>query len=450
MTDQFRYDGYGKINGYYKTPALDWLANQGVFFAKCYTNSPVCIPARFSLATGAAVHQHGVDDNLRVDLNPRLNYWTTAIKSAGYQTAVIGKTHLHRHEGDLRDREHLLNAYGFDFVDEIGGPRASMHVASNMRDEWERAGYLDAYLSDYEDRFQNKPYIARPTPLPTSLYADSYVGRSANDYLQSVSNEKPWFCWVSFGGPHEPWDAPVEYCDQYCDSEPPPPIPMVASEVRKFPQHSVHFKRHSQAPEMSPDDIAALRQNYAANISLIDDQISMLLETCRSRSMLDNTLVVFTSDHGEMNGDKGLIYKQVFYEQTIRIPLIFSSPGQGVEKGSCSNALVQLSDIGPTILEELKLPGPVVANGIYSKSFSCALSDPSAKARRYVVSEYNGEATIVDQRWKLIVDAVGRSYALYDLENDPDETVNLVSSMRMGFVKFRLSNALKRFKKSNS
>ena len=125
MTDQQRWDAMGCSGGWVRTPNLDRIASEGVQFTNCVTNAPVCIPARVSLATGLYPHNTGVWKNTRYDLPPESPTWMQALRAAGYRTSLFGKTHLHHHSGDLRDREHLLYAYGLDDVDEIGGPRTS-------------------------------------------------------------------------------------------------------------------------------------------------------------------------------------------------------------------------------------------------------------------------------------------------------------------------------------
>ncbi len=117
MADQFRADALGTVGGSARTPALDGLAHHGVLFENAFTNSPECVPARFSLATGLYPHQTGVWANGKFVLNPRCPNWMGLIRSAGYRTALFAKHHLHPHQGDLRDREPLRHAYGLDTID---------------------------------------------------------------------------------------------------------------------------------------------------------------------------------------------------------------------------------------------------------------------------------------------------------------------------------------------
>jgi len=136
MTDQFRWDAMGCCGCGIKTPNLDYIASQGIRFTNCVTNSPVCVPARVSLALGQYPHNTNIWQNMDYTMPIECNTWTRSIKSAGYHSCVIGKTHLHPHSGDLREKEYLLHAYGFDDVNEIGGPRANAGVLSHMTAEW--------------------------------------------------------------------------------------------------------------------------------------------------------------------------------------------------------------------------------------------------------------------------------------------------------------------------
>ena len=137
MTDQQRWDAMGCSADWVSTPALDRIAREGVRFTQCITTTPICIPARVTLASGRYPHNNAVWNNMDYVMPPETPTWMRALRDLGYRTSLFGKTHLHPHRGDLRDREHLLNAYGLDDVDEIGGPRASAHVMSHMTAMWQ-------------------------------------------------------------------------------------------------------------------------------------------------------------------------------------------------------------------------------------------------------------------------------------------------------------------------
>ena len=273
------------------------------------------------------------------------------LQRMGYRTSLLGKTHLHPHQGDLREREHLLHAWGIDDVNEIVGPRVSANVMSHMTALWEKAGLLDAYREDFRERFSNKPHTVRPSKLPLELYADVYVGQQAKDYLASFEHNQPWFCWVSFGGPHEPWDAPEPYASTYDPDRMPRPIPRPSNHSDR-PKGWLEEYIERASPTFDPGDEAAMRANYAGNVTRIDDQIGEILRTIESRDELDNTIIAFTSDHGEMNGDWGLIYKMNFRDGAARVPLIFRTPATARNgEPTIVDSPVENCDLEPTLID---------------------------------------------------------------------------------------------------
>ena len=227
MTDQQRWDAMSCSGNWVQTPNMDWIASEGIQFTNCVTASPVCVPARLSLATGLYPHNTGVWNNMRHTMSSETPTWMQAVHTAGYRTSLFGKTHFtpHRNGDDLRTREYLLHAYGLDDVDEIPGPRASRRVLSHMTAIWHDKGLWETYRADVEERLNNKPYVVRPTILGLENDADVYVGQQAKQYLKNYNREEPWLCWVSFGGPHEPWDAPEPYASLYDPNGMLPPVP---------------------------------------------------------------------------------------------------------------------------------------------------------------------------------------------------------------------------------
>ncbi|MFI2857724.1 sulfatase [Paenibacillus sp. JSM ZJ436] len=442
MTDQLRLDALGKTGGWVKTPHIDALAAEGMLFTNCITNSPVCIPARVSLATGLYPHNTGVWKNIEYDLPADSSTWMQTIRDAGYRTGLIGKTHLHRHIGDLREREHLMHTYGFDHVDEIGGPRASMWVGSHMTDEWSKAGVLDAYIQEYNDRFTTKPYVARPSVLPLSLYADVYVGTKAQAFISSYKDDKPWFCMVSFGGPHEPWDAPEPYASMYEPEQMPKPIPRPSVDSTRPIGHLdelMNENRHS--PVLEEQDIAAMRANYAGNVTLIDEQIGQILQVLKEKNELDKTVIVFTADHGEMNGDYGLLYKENFLNAAVKVPLIIWTPElkSSEHAGAVYDGMVELFDIGPSMCE---LAGTQLAHRHFAKSLSPVLEDPRTVHREEAISEIHGEVMLQNREWKLVLNAQGTPYLLFHLTEDPNEQRNLVGEPAYGEVVQKLKDTI--------
>ncbi len=441
MTDQFRSDAAGCTGHWASTPNIDKIASRGIIFDNCITNSPVCIPARLSLARGMYPHNIGVWKNGEHTPQPQINTWMKEVRSRGYRTSLFGKTHLHPHSGDLRDREHLLRSWGIDDMDEIAGPRASAYTTSNMTDLWEQRGYLRAYRDDYKERFSNKPYVVRPSVLPLDLYADVYVAGKAAEYLRNYNRPEPWCCWVSFGGPHEPWDTPEPFASYYRPENMPGPIPR--AESLSSTESLVLNKLFDRYPAsmFSLSDIAKCRADYAGNVTLIDEQIGKILEVIETRGELQNTAVFFTSDHGEQNGDQGLIYKESFLESSLKIPLIISLPKQRTAsiEGSHYNGPVELMDAGATIAE---LAGCKNNKNSFAVSLLQCFESPDSLVRSEAISEYDGEVCLVDSRWKFAVTGRGIPYLLIDRHNDHHEQRNLAHDHQYKEIVQTLSHRL--------
>ena len=419
LADQFRHDAIGAVSSYARTPYLDALARDGVLFERAYCNAPECIPSRFSFALGQYPHQTGVWFNGHVGaLNPAVPNWMKSIRARGYQTALIGKTHLHPHGGDLRDREELMARLGLDHADEIAGPRSNRGTLSHMTAGWEAKGLWQAYRDDLNDRFAAKAHIVRPSALPIEDYYDTYVGRRTAEYLETCPDNEPWLCWMSFAGPHEPWDAPEPYASHFSPDDAPKAIPRMdgAETVRGLARRAFQSSKHS--PEGLTDaDVGLMRASYAGSVELIDHEIGRVLSVLERRNMLDNTLIVFTADHGEMNGDQGLIYKSTFFEQAIRVPLIVRPPRQSqVDQGRRHQEPVSLVDLARTLVETA---GGMVPQSFVGKSLPLAGEDVTGA---FALIEYDGFHCIVTSQWKAEFDPDGELTLLFW---NGDEQTNL-------------------------
>lgn len=425
MTDQQRADAMSCAceNPWVNTPNLDRIAAEGIRFSNCSTTTPICIPARVTLATGLYPHNTHVWKNIQYALPESAQTWMRVLRNMGYRTSIFGKTHLHPHRGDLREREHLLHAWGLDDVNEIGGPRASANVMSHMTARWEELGLLEGYRADFADRFATKPHVVRPSSLPLEEYADVYVGQQAKQYLTDYDRNEPWFCWVTFGGPHEPWDAPEPYASMYDPESMPIPQPRPAEgDESRRPQGWLDLYMERQSPRFDDGDQAAMRANYAGNVTLIDDQIGEILQTIEQRGELDNTIIAFTSDHGEMNGDWDLIYKNNFLNGAARVPLLFRSPKTSENGGQVIKMPVENVDLGPTLIE---LADGELEYQQFGRSLVSTWESPNG-ATRTAISEIQGEFMITDGTYKLMVNREGKPYFLLSQQEDDFESHNYV------------------------
>jgi arylsulfatase len=424
MADQFRADAIGDEGGWVRTPNINRLAAGGCLFRNVYANSAECVPSRMSLATGLYPHQTGVDRNISCSINPAFPTWMHSLAAAGYRMSLFGKTHLHPHAGDLRDRLPLMRGLGFETVDETVGPRAAVDVRTNMTELWEQHGEWETYRQDMRGRIESDLIIARPTTLPSELYYDHYVGRKAREHIAGMPSGEPWFCWVSFGGPHEPWDAPEPYASMYKPAEMPPPRPpMDHSSSPRGTMELLYASRHAR-PAHPDVDFAALRANYAGNVTLIDHEIGLVLSTLEERGESERTLIVFTSDHGEMNGDYGLLYKGNFLDPAVKVPLIIVPPG-GSAQGRQVSVLAELMDVGATMRDYGGGKEPANTN---ARSLRGVI-EGAAGHREALLSEFSGYTCVITERTKvefapdsevtLLVDRVADPMERRDVKSDP-------------------------------
>lgn len=422
MADQFRGDAMGCAGGRARTPALDSLAAEGVRFSQCHTVSPLCVPARVSMMTGLYPHTTSVWKNASYVLSPQANLWVRAIRDSGYATAVFGKLHLHTDYGDFIRRENLVNGYGFETVNEVSGPRSTCQTRTYMSEEWRAKGLWEDFRADMLSR--SKGPAAKPSPLPAGDYYDAYVGRKAREYLEQYSGDRPWFCHVSFPGPHEPWDAPEPYAGLYAPEDMPPPLPPTAEGAPERPRGE--YDRLMQNPVIRCTDRESreIQANYCGSVTLIDEQIGALLRTVRQRGEWDNTVVLFTSDHGEMNGDHGFVHKRNFFRSAMNIPLLLRTPDTAGCGGNVSDALVSLLDVGPTLAE---FAGVGLEYEQFGRSLCGCAASPARRHRDVLLGEYAGELMLYDGKWKIALNRRGETYLLFDEEKDSRECRNLAA-----------------------
>ncbi len=429
MPDQQRADclscaGHPQL----RTPNMDRIASEGVRFTQAATVSPVCMPARASFVNALYPHNHGMWDNAGC-MPPHDDTFFHHLQAAGYCTAHIGKSHYYSHvKGHMRDYEAYMHARGLEYVHETTGPLAAQGMQSYMTDCWETHGLYDAFKQDYAERGRlrrENPLFVRMSPLPVELYLDSYVGQHAESYVLNYRDHRPLCLFVGFPGPHEPWDAPGEYATMYDPDETPDPIPW-PEENRLLPEAIRTMDDFLPMNGTTPENIRRVRANYYGKITLIDYWVGRILDAFEERHMLDDTLIVFWSDHGEMLGDHRRVFKCTFHESSMRVPLILRWPGRSAE-GATSDALVEIIDVYPTILEALDIDRPSRCLG---RSLLPLLTQPDVAFRDSQLSEIHhaGERRLClrTRCHKYAVRQNGDGYMLYDLKADPFEQHNLI------------------------
>jgi arylsulfatase A-like enzyme len=400
--DQHRFDWTGankELN--VRTPNLDALARRGTRFTKAIVASPLCAPSRACLAAGKEYDRCGVPSN-RQDYPLEQPTFYTLLRNAGYQVLGCGKFDLHKATEDWGlDGKRLLPEWGFtDGVDNAGKHDAIRSGAKSPKDPYMAFLHAkDLAVTHVEDFAKRKNYSATfPTPLPETAYCDNWLAGKGVELLRRVPKGQPWFIQVNFTGPHAPMDI-TRSMEQRC--------------------RGVHFPQPNRNTQFTPEVHVAIRQNYTAMVENIDSWVGLYFDEVRKRGELDNTLVVFSSDHGEMLGDHGRWGKSVPWQPSIGVPLYVAGPG--VKAGVTSNALVSHMDFAATFLEYGGVERP---KDMDSRSMRALLEGRTRSHREYAKSGLGEWRAVWDGRYKLVR---SKELELYDLHADPLENENLAA-----------------------
>ncbi len=451
-SDQQRYDTIGAL-GYpsASTPHIDRLVREGVAFDRAYCQSPICTPSRASFLTGMYPSSIRVNRNG----NPAFPNFPPLISKQladhGYVCALIGKLHLTSAYRRIENRADD----GYSYWQYSHAPR----------DDWQKG-------HDYTDWLRSKGFVLaelteQRAGIPAELHQTTWCAEKTIEFIQANQNQ-PWFASVNIYDPHPPFNPPQAYRDLFAPTEVRPPHFRESDLAQQAKLSAIDFQSaarrpaaldikspilaQSPAPSLAETETAGERDAqtliaaYFAMIKLIDDQIGRIIAALEASGQRDNTIIIFTSDHGEALGDHGLIQKGCrFYEGLVRVPLIWSWRGEFMT-GLRSAALVELTDIVPTLLEVCGLP---IANYISGRSLLPILTgkQPPDKHRDYVRSEYidaldlpdGSVATMYfDGRHKLILYHNHHLGELYDLQEDPYEHTDLWDNPRCQLIKTRL------------
>ena len=428
--DQHRGDAMGcDGNPVVQTPNLDRLADGGVLFERCYTSSPLCMPARASLITGQPVNAHGVWGNNLVEADRHGPSHVRSIRDAGYRTAIIGKTHLyanHRNDGHTREHAHKLRDWGYQDIHElrdvVPSKRCSCYYADFLAERGRLGVYQDYTRLWWTGAFRGaQPWEDPPSPLPTDEHIDSYCASQAASWIRGDPGDRPFYLQVCFTGPHTPFDAPPDFRSLYKPEE--VSLPILAAPENPVSPQVAQMQKSARLDGMTEIHARMMVSHYYAKVTLIDHGVGMVLDALADKGILDDTWVIYTSDHGEMLGDHRLKQKKVFYEGAARIPLIVRPPG-----GTSGRRTKQLTD-HVDICASLTEAAGAEPIGEGTRSFVAGtevVDDDSGK--RYVFSEVESYYSMArDDRYKMTVDsATRRPVELYDMLEDPCELANLV------------------------
>jgi arylsulfatase len=432
MADQHRADMLGCAGDESTiTPNLDRLASEGVRFSRVSCQGPLCMPARASFMTERYVRDHGVYTNW-AEIAPDSPTYVRALRDAGYHTTLIGKAHLYRDElhevSHIEQLAHHLEVLGFTEVHETGdkfmGATANAYL-DFLRDRDLLAAYRKhiadrAYQGDNEtgqNATKRVPmWDTTPMPVPLDAYIDSWHGVRAAQWIEGYDRAEPFFTFVGFPGPHDPWDAPRDAIARYDGVDMVMPRSTARPELDgtgRYASLLESFMWLSDTTTMTHHAIAAMRRAYRADISVIDDAVGRIVVALEARGMLDDTWIVYTSDHGEMGGNHGLMSKCVLYEPAVHVPLIVRPPG------GCAPQVVD------TLVEHLDVPATlreIAGAPDVARSEGRSLLGRDIAAREVSISENWGFASFETARHKLVVDEDAcEPCQLFDLDDDPAE-----------------------------
>ena len=388
-----------------QTPTLDQLARNGVQFSHGYTECPICIPARRTLMTGTSTRTHGDRVFNTVGTWPRqLTTLPQAFRDAGYQANAVGKLHVY----PPRDR------IGFDDVQLAEEGRPHLGAIDDYEMFLADRGHVG---QQFAGGMNNNNYMHRPWHLSEDCHVTNWQTQTMCRTIKRRDPTRPSFWYLSYTNPHPPITPLSIYMDYYRQFEPPPALwgdwcadPDGLPYCLKMERN---YWRMLPAPVLRE-----VRRAFYAVCTQIDHQFRLVLGTLREEGLLDNTIILFTADHGDMLGDFGLYAKRLFYEGSARVPLILMGTAgeRRVPAGTVDDRLVGLADVMPTLLDLAGVPSPKTVEG-----------QSILGARRDVLYgdclENNGATRMLhDGRHKLIWYPAGNRVQLFDLAEDPTET----------------------------
>lgn len=421
MTDQQRCDTIGAWGcDYMVTPHMDRLAYEGISFRQTYCPGATCIASRAAIFTGMYPHTTGVYsfNNWGTHRN-----WVQDLNEAGYFCANIGKMHF-----SPRDM-----AGGFHERVVVENPTNKTRESGGADDDWgrflthhgqERPNNRQRTDPDWLDKYQGVPWH-----LEERFHSDVFIGDAATAWIRSYEGDKPVFLQVGFTGPHEPWDPLQRHLDLYEGKAMPERVRRDGELDGKPPQHRARQKFQAKVDNEAriditradDEDIARMKRHYYANITTVDEKVGEVLAALEERGWLEDSLLVFCSDHGELLGDHDLVYKWLMYDPIVHVPLIVRHPGS-VGNPIQVDELVSLMDIGPTVLEAAGLEAPDYFEG---RSLGSYLRGEEVAGREFVFAEDNYLVMMRSREWKLVYYIGQEEGELYDLSQDPDELYNL-------------------------
>jgi len=427
ITDQQRFDTIAAHGfDYMDTPHLDRLVAEGVSFTNCHVTAASCAPARASLFKGYYPHTTGILKNA----DTWRRSWIELLNDGGYHCTNIGKMHSWPFETELGFHERYVVENKDRYLE-----------GRYYFDEWDKALRFRGLVKQQREQYRQLPdYRQRlgafEWTLPADTHPDNFVGDMAVWWINSFPKTEPLFLQIGFPGPHPPYDPVPSAAEPYMKKDL-PLLEVTQEELDRQPPafkelrvHNAEVDHDSVVHQLEPTEEQRHRQRayYLANVTMIDEKVGEIMAALEQQGYLENSVVIFTSDHGDCLTDHGHSQKWTMYDIITRIPLIVWSPH--FSTGATVEALCQQMDLGPTILE---LAGVEVPPTLEAISMLSALSDSNWPGREFVYAEQARDGILTgcefmtmvrSQKAKLVHFLDEPDGQLFDLPGDPDEVHN--------------------------
>lgn len=407
FTDQQRFDTIAALgNNIIKTPTLDSLVENGTTFDRAYTPCPVCIPARYSMHTGQMPHR---SDSVVNEMAPHRKSFMQILSENSYQTHGVGKMHFELEGEDFR------YLWGFESRDtsEEGG----------AKDDFKK--YLDDngynHVKDPHGVRSEMYYVPQPSQLPDRLHNTTWVADRSIDFLERRDADRPFLLMTSFIKPHPPFETPTPWNKLYRGPE--MPLPKRPQDSENLMSFWNRFQNRYKYRDQGIDDnlIRNIKAAYYSTISFMDYNLGRLISYMKDKNLLEDTLIAFSADHGEMLGDYNCFGKRCFLDSAARIPMIMMHPD--LPKGQVCSTPVSLVDIMPTFLQYAGIEQQEDYSGE-----SLADIAGGSMVRNMVFGQYHrneyGVYMAVTEKYKYIYSAPDNKEWLFDLAADAEETRN--------------------------
>ena len=413
-------------SSFLRMPTIDRLSREGAVFVRHSCVSPICMPARATIVTGSYPHSHSLWDNARISVKKEGKpFLITDLKKQGYKTIGIGKMHFSPFEAD----------YDYDLRITLEGKDRSYRD-----DDYEK--YLAKKGSSRKEiqKLKGKRNVPRGQsffdwPLDEDLHPDAFV---ANKTIEAIRNDalkqdSAWFMWMSFTGPHNPWNAPGRLTNIYRNIDNLPTGDFIEGELDSKP---VDFSRHrygyggnllnyyDSLPLNEKDKMRhELRAAHYGSLSYIDELISKVIAELERKGLLENTLIIFTSDHGSALFDNEMLHKGAHFPTQSLVPFVVWFPGvvtPGMRRNFTTHA-----DVYATLMELAGQQNPMATEG---ESIVEMFRDTLAKVNDFAVIESALVTSIMDENWLMGIHHISKEIDLYDLKNDAMCHYNLAST----------------------